>query len=73
MSERDQAKQIIERLPEYKISRLLLFLQGMQFDDEMEDELYCERLMDDYRNNTSPDQHETVTLEELEKELENEL
>lgn len=72
MSEREQAKQIIDCLPEYKIGRLLLFLQGMQFDDEIEDELYCERLMDDYRNNTSPDQHETVTLEELEKELENE-
>ena len=72
MSEREQAKQIIDGLPEYKIGRLLLFLQGMQFDDEIEDELYCERLMDDYRNNTSPDQHETVTLEELEKELENE-
>lgn len=72
MSEREQAKQIIDTLPEYKISRLLLFLQGVQFDDEMEDELYCERLMDDYRNDTSPDKHETVTLEELEKELENE-
>ena len=71
MSEREQAKQIIDGLPEYKISRLLLFLQGIQFDDEMEDELYCERLMDDYRNDTSSEKHETITLEELEKELEN--
>ena len=38
-SEREQAKQIIDCLPEYKISQLLLFLQGMQFDDEIEDEL----------------------------------
>lgn len=71
MSEREQAKRIIDRLPEYKISPLLLFLQGMEFDDELEDELYCERLMDDYRHDTSPDKHETVTLDELEKELEN--
>ena len=71
MSEREQAKQITDCLPEYKISRLLLFLQGMQFDDEIEDELYCERLMDDYRSDASPDKHETITLEELEKELEN--
>ncbi len=28
MSEREQAKQIIDRLPEYKIPSLLLFLQG---------------------------------------------
>ena len=37
MSEREQAKQIIDRLPDYKIGNLLLFLQGMQFDDEIED------------------------------------
>lgn len=36
MSEREQAKQIIDQLPEYKISGLLMFLQGMKFDDEME-------------------------------------
>lgn len=71
MSEREQAKRIIDRLPDYKISRLLLFLQGVQFDDEIEDDLYCQRLMDDYRNDASPDKHETITLDELEKELEN--
>jgi hypothetical protein len=36
MSEREQAKRIIDRLPDYKISYLLLFLKGMEFDDELE-------------------------------------
>ena len=67
MSEREQAKQIIDRLPEYKISSLLLFLRGMQFDDDLEDDLYCEKLVEDYLNDTDPDKHETVTLEELAK------
>jgi len=67
MSEREQAKNIIDRLPEYKISNLLLFLQGMLFDDEMEDDLYCERLAEAYLNDTSPDKHETISLEELAK------
>lgn len=67
MSEREQAKQIIDQLPEYKISNLLLFLRGMQFDDEIEDDLYCERLVEDYLNDTSPDKHDTITLEELAK------
>ena len=67
MSEREQAKQIIDRLPEYKIGRLLLFLQGMQFDDEIEDELYCARLMDDHRNACSAEPEELITLEELAK------
>ena len=67
MSEREQAKQIIDQLPEYKISNLLLFLRGMLFDDEIEDDLYCERLVEDYLNDTNPDKHDTITLEELAK------
>lgn len=41
MSEREQAKQIIDQLPEYKIGNLLLFFKGIQFDDDIEDDLYC--------------------------------
>ena len=43
MSEREQAKQIIDQLPEYKMGNLLLFLKGMQFDDDIEDDLYCQK------------------------------
>ena len=67
MSEREQAKQIIDRLPEYKVGNILLFLRGVLFDDELEDDLYCERLVEDYLNDTSPDKHDTITLEELAK------
>lgn len=65
MSEREQAKQIIDQLPEYKISNLLLFLKGIQFDDEIEDELYCQKLYEDYLNDSDPEKHETITIEEL--------
>lgn len=67
MSEREQAKRIIDSLPEYKIGSLLLFLKGIQFDDELEDDLYCEKLVEDYLNDASPDKRETITLEELAK------
>ena len=36
MSDREQAKQIIDQLPEYKIGNLLCFLKGIQFDDEFQ-------------------------------------
>lgn len=65
MSEREQAKQIIDQLPEYKIGNLLLFLKGIQFDDDIEDDLYCQKLYEDYLNNPDPDKHETITFEEL--------
>lgn len=65
MSDREQAKQIIDQLPEYKVSNLLLFLRGMLFDDELEDDLYCEHLVETYLNDPSPDKHDTISLEEL--------
>ncbi|MCI8295843.1 MAG: hypothetical protein HFG22_08165 [Lachnospiraceae bacterium] len=65
MHERELAKQIIDRLPGYKVSNLLLFLQGMQFDDEIEDDLYCEKLVDDYLNDPDPEKHEGIRIEEL--------
>ncbi len=68
MSERDQAKQIIDKLPDYKISNILLFLQGVAFDDEMEDDLYCEKLYQDYLNDPDPEKDEGVPLEECMKE-----
>ena len=67
MSEREQAKQIIDSLPEYKIGNILLFLKGVQFDDDMEDDLYYEKLVQDYMDNPDPEKTETVTLEELAK------
>ncbi len=65
MSEREQAKQIIDQLPEYKIGNLLLFFKGIQFDDDIEDDLYCQKLYEDYLNNPDPEKHETITPEEL--------
>ena len=65
MSEKEQAKMIIDTLPDYKLPGLLLFLRGMQFDDEMEDDRYCEKLYQDYLNDPDPDKNETISLEEL--------
>lgn len=67
MDKREQAKQIIDTLPEYKIDYILTFLKGVQFDDEIEDDLYCEKLVEDYLNNPDPQKHESITLEELAK------
>ena len=36
-----------------------------QFDDEIEDERYCEKLYQDYLNDPDPDKNETISLEEL--------
>lgn len=65
MSNKELAKQIIDKLPDYKINDLLLFLQGMQFSDEIEDDLYCEKLAEDYLDNTDPNKHDAISIEDF--------
>ncbi|MCM1161825.1 MAG: hypothetical protein NC412_11445 [Roseburia sp.] len=65
MSEREQAKQIIDRLPEYKMGNLLLFLKGMEFDDDIEDDLFCQKMYEEYLNDPDPEKDEEITIEEL--------
>ena len=69
MSEREQAKQIIDRLPDYKIGNILLFLKGVQFDDDIEDDIFCEQLAERYFNDPDPEKEESITIEELEKDF----
>lgn len=65
MSEREQAKQIIDQLPEYKIKKILYLLKGIQIDDEIEDDIYCRKLYEDYLLDSK---HETISFEEAIKE-----
>ena len=68
MSNREEAKQIIDKLPEYKIEKILLFLKGIEFDDEMEEDIFCENMVQKYLNDDSPDKHDTITIEEFAKQ-----
>ena len=65
LSEREKILQIINELPDYKMARLLEFLQRMQLDDDIEDDLYCEWLVEQYLENNDPQKHETISLEEF--------
>ena len=61
MSEREQAKQIIDSLPDYKMGPLLVFLKGVQFDDKLEDDAFCEKPYEDYMND--PERDDFVSFE----------
>ena len=36
-----------------------------RFDDDIDDDLFCQKLYEDYLNNPDPEKHETITIEEL--------
>ncbi|GAA0279981.1 hypothetical protein EAI89_08565 [Eubacterium sp. am_0171] len=65
MSDKDMAKQIIDALPDYKVSKILYILKGIQIDDDIEDEMFCERLAEQY---IKADDHETIPFEDALRE-----
>lgn len=65
MSERELAKQIIDQLPEHKMTKILYLLKGIQIDDEIEDELFCENLAEKYLRDSD---HEVISFEDAIKE-----
>ena len=65
MSNRDKAKQILDTLPDYKIEKILLILQGIQIDDEIEDDIFCENLTERYLRDDSSDKNDSISLEEF--------
>ena len=69
MSNREIAIDLINNLPEYKLTYIITFLKGVTYDDDIEDDIYCRKLVDEYLNDKSPDKHETVSVEDLAKEL----
>ncbi len=67
MSSKEIAKQIIEQIPDYKMEYVVSFLRGFQLDDEIEDDLYCERIYHDYLTTTPLEDKETISLEDAAK------
>ena len=65
MSEREQAKQIIDTLPDYNMQAILMFLRCVEFDDEFEDARFSQNLVHDSLKDDSPDKHESISLEEF--------
>lgn len=69
MSNKEKVISLLDTLPEYKIAYILAFAQGVAVSDECDDDMFCKKLVDDYLNDNDPTKHETITIEELAKEL----
>ncbi len=65
MSEKEQIIKLLDTFPDYKIGAILTFIQGMKFDEDLEEDAYCKRLLEKYLKDPSDDKHDTVTIEEF--------
>ena len=69
MSNKEQIMTLLDTMPEYKIEYILSVVKVVSASEENEDDLFCKKLVEDYLNNDDPEKHETITIEELAKEL----
>lgn len=69
MSNKEIIMEIIEKIPEYKLAYIISFLRGFQMDDEIEDDLFCEALYQDYLKNSTAEDKELISIEEAAKML----
>lgn len=68
MSNKEQIITLLDKVPDYKMGYVLAYVQGLTADEEADD-LFCEKMVQDYLNDPDYEKHETVTIEELAKEL----
>lgn len=67
MSNKEIVIQLLDKIPDYKIGYVLAYIQGITADEEADD-IFCERMYENYLNDPDPGKDKTYTLEECKKE-----
>lgn len=67
MSNKEQIISLLDKIPAYKMRYVLAYVQGITADEEADD-LFCERMVENYLNDPDPEKGKTYTLEECKKE-----
>lgn len=67
MSNKEQIIKLLDNIPDYKMGYVLAYVQGITADEEADD-IFCERMMENYLNDPDPEKDKTYSLEECMKE-----
>lgn len=67
MSNKEKIIQLLDRVPDYKMGYVLAYVQGITADEEADD-IFCQQMIEAYKNDTDPEKDEEYTLEECKKE-----
>ncbi len=67
MSNKERIIELLDNLPDYKIGYVLAYVQGVAADEEADD-IFCQRMIEDYENDLDPEKDKGYTLEECKKE-----
>lgn len=67
MSDKEKVVKLLDNIPDYKMGYILAYVQGISADEEADD-IFCERMIQNYLNDPDPDKDTSYTLEECKKE-----
>lgn len=67
MSNKERIIELLDIIPDYKIGYVLAYVQGVAADEEADD-LFCQRMVENYENDPDPEKNVEYTLEECKKE-----
>lgn len=67
MSNKEKIIELLESVPDYKMGYVLAYVQGITADEEADD-IFCERMWQNYLNDPDPDKDKGYTLEECKNE-----
>lgn len=67
MSNKEKIVQLLDTVPDYKMGYILAYVQGITADEEADD-IFCQKLIEDYENDPDPEKDDEYTLDECKKE-----
>ncbi len=67
MSNREKIISLLDSVPDYKMGYVLAYVQGITADEEADD-IFCERMVENYLNDPDPDKDKDILLEDCIKE-----
>ena len=67
MSNKEQVISLLDKIPDYKMGYVLAYIQGITADEETDD-IFCQKMIEDYKNDSDPQKDEEFTLDECKKE-----
>ena len=67
MSNREKVIALLDSVPDYKMGYVLAYVQGLTADEEADD-LFCERMLENYENYPDPEKERGYSLEDCKRE-----
>lgn len=67
MSNKEMIINLLDNVPEYKMGYILAYVQGITADEEADD-IFCQKMLEDYKNDTDPEKDKTYSLKDCKKE-----